>query len=436
MQTTLNRLTTIIIAVSNIFYTKIFHKKLSPEIEKFIIKLSHVGLGTILTTLIAFPVTIFAGRFLGPEEYGKYALIQSVASFLQIPMVWGFDVAMVKYASEDEVYQRQSTIVSTVYFVILLFVTIAVITYLTFSTSFSNLFSISVANFYLAIIFAFCLMLYNLSSNTLRALHKMSSLAVIQPVFACTLLFFFVILMLIDGTFKAMVFPYYAAYIMSFIVALMFTYRHIRPILDWQWVKTLSQYNVYILVGAICSMLVVNVDKLLINKYADTASVGLYQAYVMASMTVMDYFLRIFINVFFPTISKYKDKREICNKLNKIMPYAACVGFILVLFSEYVILMLYGKSYPFNLTLAILFALASVLSSTTSIYSWLLTAEGNHGARANAFANISYMLTAITIFVVFIPLYGISAAIISHIACNLVLLVLYLNLQRKVFIPA
>ena len=86
-----------IIEIIGYFYERLFHEKVSHEVEKFIKDLSYLGIGTLIATVFSFSFNILAGRWLGPSEYGSFTLVQSVAMFLYIPMMLGFHAALVKY---------------------------------------------------------------------------------------------------------------------------------------------------------------------------------------------------------------------------------------------------------------------------------------------------------------------------------------------------
>ncbi len=96
-----------------------------PAISDFLRKLSYVGMGSAAASLLSFPFRIYIGRVLGPDAYGQFAVIASVAMFLCLPMRVGFDTAMVKYGAEQEAAAAQSRILSTAFFCVLVCNTLA-----------------------------------------------------------------------------------------------------------------------------------------------------------------------------------------------------------------------------------------------------------------------------------------------------------------------
>src|SRR5437660_481355 len=101
------------------FYRHIFREEMSEAVKLFFKNISYITLGTIISALLSFIFNILAGRILGPVEYGKFALVSSIALFLYIPMLPGLNTALVKYVSEKNDFHKQSKIISTAYMVLL-----------------------------------------------------------------------------------------------------------------------------------------------------------------------------------------------------------------------------------------------------------------------------------------------------------------------------
>ena len=99
----------------NFVYSKVLHERMSDEATHFLKNLSYVGFGTLIGMVFLFTFNVLVGRLLGPLEYGKFSLVQSISMFLYIPMLMGYHNAMVKYNAEVENYDRQRNVISTTY---------------------------------------------------------------------------------------------------------------------------------------------------------------------------------------------------------------------------------------------------------------------------------------------------------------------------------
>jgi O-antigen/teichoic acid export membrane protein len=421
-----------VIKIIDFSHKKLFDEAIGEEAMVFIRKVSHVGLGTAFSTLLTFPVTILAGRILGSDEYGRFALVQSVGMVFATFMTLGLDTAMVKYSSEVGEYDGQASIISTTYILISLLICLALGFSFAFHPQLTNAFSIAQEEFLLAILFAFLFALLNLSLNTLRALDRMRTFSLIQPLFAGMLFIGFITFLLLDVlSYELALYPYFLAYGITSATVIVLIGRYLSHDYHKEWAGTLLKYSAFTAIGALSFMAQANVDRLLINKYLSVSSVGVYFAYLMASTTVAEYLFRIFNTVFFPMASKQRDKQKVFKKLNRVMPFVFGGGFLFVFFSEYVILLLYGDDYPINPLWMALFAISSICSSIGSVYSWLLNSAGIQGVKINALASIILVALIIGLYLCLIPTLGIIGAVISMIIAKSIATAVNLALSSK-----
>jgi len=140
--------------VVSFIYGKVFHEKMSEGVIHFFKNLSYVGFGTFIGTTFIFTFNVLVGRLLGPLEYGKFSLVQSISMFLYIPMIMGYNNAMVKYNAEEQNFHRQRVLISTTYILVLIFTIVSVIIYLLIPQKILEYFSVSNEIFDLCILFS------------------------------------------------------------------------------------------------------------------------------------------------------------------------------------------------------------------------------------------------------------------------------------------
>lgn len=398
------------------FYERIFHQKMSNEVQKFFKSLSYMGAGTIIAALFSFTFNILAARFLGPEGYGEFTLIQSVAMFLYIPMLLGFNTALIKYSSEDDDFVRQSRIISTCYILVVIFIIISIFFYYIFSSKISDIFSISVGFFNLSVIFAVLYVFYTLTTNTLRGLHEFKKYVRFQLIsniiLLSTLLLFFYVNFLST---KSMFYSFYISYGLTggFILILLSKYLNFN--FDRSWANKLTNYSSYAFLGGLSSIFYSNIDKIFINKYMTIRDVGIYKAYNYAFLTLLVLLIGIFITVLFPVASRSGNNQVIFKRFNRLVPYIIILGLPITIGSGYIILYLYGGQYPFDLKLALLFGISGICVCIDTVYGWLMNAVGNKGIKITAFAAVILALSNIFLNMYLIPLIGIEGAIIATI---------------------
>ena len=308
---------------------------------------------------------VLGGRFHGPDEYGKFVLIQSVAIFLNLPMLWGFSEGMLKYTSEKQDLDRQSNIIVITYIFVFMLTSLSVVIYLILVSPLSRLFNMSPDLFYFSIAFAGLYVFYIITTSALRGLNKMRLFSVFQVLNASILVISFFIF-IINGhvSFMAMVYPMLIGYGIVAIIVFILIIRAIRKSFKWKLerslVKILVKYALFFFVGGLSYVFYTNIDKIMITKYRSVFEVGIYHAYYVASINVAMLFAHMFNLVFFPTVSKYDNKGPIFKKINRSLPYLIGLGLPLLLICEYIVLKIYGSQYQVDFIRMLLFAITSI----------------------------------------------------------------------------
>ena len=404
-------------ALINIVYRKIFHEEISSEVEKFIKNLSYVGIGTIIASIFSFSYNILAGRWLGPSEYGTFTLIQSVAMFLYIPMLLGFSTAMVKYNAEKIDFLRQRSIISTTYILVLLFTVVSLLVYFIFSKEIMAIFSISNKVFLFAVLFAVLFVFYTLTTGTLRSLHMIRAYSRLMPVYSAILFFAFLVFVFAfkELSFKSPLYSILLAYGVTGGIILAFLRKYLKPEFSREWAHKLHRYSIYSLMGGISSVLYSNIDKIFINKYISVSYVGIYWAYNYSFTTIILLCTTIFVTVFFPVASMCSDKMMLFKRIKKITILVIICGWPIAVSTGYVILKFYGGSYPFDLSLTLLFATAGLCIAIDKLYGQLLSSGGVNGIKVTSFAAIVLALVNVLLNILLIPQFGLNGAVTATI---------------------
>lgn len=394
-------------------YKKIFDERPSEELETFIKNLTYVFTGTVIATVLSLMYNTISGRILGPTEYGNFVVIQSIATFMQIPMLFGLSTALIKYNAEKIEILRQNEIISTTYFLVFIFSSISISIFMLISSDLAYILSVEREIIYFAIVFSLLFVFYTLTSNTLTSLHQIKLYSNIQPIYSAFLLGSFLSFIIIANivSFKSAV---YSVYIANFIIGVLILtkiYKFLRLDISVSWLKTLLKYGIFTVFGDMSFVIYTNIDKILINKYMLANDVGLYNAYNYSSINLVNLLAGIFITVYFPTISKYEDKKPIFNKIRTIVPCLLIIGIPLVLVIEYVILNIYGEEYTVETSLILLFAVTSIMSIIYRLYVWTFNSMGVKGTKITLVSNGAIAVISIVLDMSLIPLYGLGGAI-------------------------
>ncbi|MGB4550492.1 MAG: oligosaccharide flippase family protein [Methanosarcina flavescens] len=414
-------------------YGKVFHEKMSEGVTHFFKNLSYVGFGTFIGTAFLFTFNVLVGRLLGPLEYGKFSLVQSISMFLYVPMLMGYHNAMVKYNAEEEKYDRQKNVISTTYILVLIFTTISVIIYLFIPQKILEYFSVSNEIFDLCILFSVLYAVYMLLTATVNGLHKMKAFAMITPIYSTILLFTFLSIAYIKPlSYKLAIFSMLFSYLITSCLILIYIRKYLTYEFDRKWAHTLTNFAIYSIIGSMTFVLYPNINQILINMYMSTENLGLYNAYSFASVNIASLIFNIFNGVFFPVASKCKDKTVILKRINRIAPYLIIFGTIFIIIVEFIILNIYGSKYTIKIPLLFSFAILSILIVYYGTYNWTFSSEGLDGVKLVNKTSILIAIINVILAMFFIPYLGLIGATIST-SIALVIGVYFLLSKGKYF---
>jgi O-antigen/teichoic acid export membrane protein len=406
----------IFIKLFTLFYEKILHEKMSDEMAGFLKNFLYVGLGSCIAMIFSFSFNILAGRILGPSGYGELALLQSVAMFLVVPMLFGYSYAMTKYNSEKNDLDRQQNIISTTYILIFIFTIVSIFMYFLFSFQLSRAFSVSVDFFYLSVIFTVSYLFYTLTSQTLLSLHEIKKYAVILPISSIIVLSVFLSFIFIDSiSFESAIYSMILAYAIAGGIMLVFLRKYLRFKFNKSWGYLLTKYSNYALIGGIAAMFYSNIDKIFINMFMAVDDVGIYRAYQYSFTMGLMVGLSIFRAIFFPYASKSSKKNDILKKINRFIPFVMILGLPFTIGFGWIVLQLYGGNYPFDFMLALLFGIVTLCYVLDQIYGTLMDSVGIKAKRIVALAAIVMAIANISLNYSLIPLLGIEGAIVASI---------------------
>ena len=175
------------------------------------------------------------------------------------------------------------------------------------------------------------------------------------------------------------------------------------------------RYRVYSLMGGISFILYSNIDKIFLNKYATVSDVGIYWAYNYSFTTIILLCTTIFVTVFFPVASMCSDKMMLFKRIKKITILVIIFGWPIAAITGYVILKFYGKGYPFDLSLTLLFATAGLCIAIDKLYGQLLSSGGINGIKVTSFAAIVLALVNVILNILLIPQFGLNGAVTATI---------------------
>lgn len=383
----------IINTVFNRIHHLIIGGDVGEETQRFAKNISVSFIGGMGAFFIFFIVSVIVARFLGPEEYGKYAVFFSFAQLMSLLFVLELDVSALYFlASKD---QNKKEITTSI--MIMFMINVCVFSFFAVSLyQFFNFTHLSLVAFVGALVMAFTFALKRMIDALLRADDRFGVQSALRSVEAL------VVLVSIFVVYYGLSYSSYYGYALSIIVGgvifsmcgVWFVRGHIwRPQLHSAKINEIFHYNMYGMVNAFVNGIVKNADKILVATFLGVGVAGVYAVYFTASVIVGARITQIFMNVFFPTARTNTQKtQKMYTKINRVfvrlsIPFVICASCGVGL-----IVWVYGSQYQFVWMWVICGGVYITVHFFASLYGMLLSSISGYGYKMY---NVSFLYAAI-----------------------------------------
>jgi O-antigen/teichoic acid export membrane protein len=400
----------IILKSSNYIYKRLFKQNLSENEEKFILNVSWVSLGVIIAKIMMYVIHALAGRFLGPEIYGEANLIVSIAMFLSIPLtIFAGNHGLIKYFQESDCEIEKKKFFSTNTIALFFSGTLFYLLFFFFRETLSFSLGISVDLLLWAIIFSFFSILMSFSETALRMLFLFKEMSIVELFSTALATMVFFLLLMQNNSIGLLIIPLITMRLLYFLGGIKYLINYFWLKFDMKiFIKTFN-YNKYIILTNISGVLITNIDKIMLNYFFGTSSVGIYQAYFFSSTVIIGVLITIFVHVFFPTIIKIKDKINVLKKLDVLLLMSVFIIFVVMLPVSFItIKYVYGyQILLFPLLISVLFSAVLPAQIIQGQYLMSLNIEG---AKQFFIGSLIQSIINVILNIIFIPLWMVSGA--------------------------
>ncbi len=388
----------------NYFYQLIFHQPMGENAQRFLKNSFWSMGGGLLAFAFLFLANILAGRWLGPEEYGKYNLILALANILTILLVLDSDVGITYFVSRaKESKTRKKEITNSLGLAFLIYVTViffglAIYKLIDYFYSFSHppLFWV----WLLATIIAG----KRISEAIIRGLKKFRYQALAKISEGTIVLFLLVVNIII---WKKVVYQsYLIALIVGGLILLVIYFLKIKKyfqlnLLRWSHLKEIFLYSRWGIINSLTTIGFKGFDKLVIAGLLGTYQLGIYSAYYTISILLSARLIQILINVYFPSVNEIENKKELVNKVNHFilkLSLPILLGYILI---ARFLLLLFGQAYPLHWFWLFILAFYFLFHLSANLYGWILASHSKEGYRYQNWGSIlSLFVFAFVIFII------------------------------------
>lgn len=197
--------------------------------------------------------------------------------------------------------------------------------------------------------------------------------------------------------------------------------------------RAILGYTGWATMGSITGFLISNTDRLFLNSMVSLYWVGVYSAYANASTVIIGRFFQLFLNVYFPSITKEKDKEGVLRAVRQMYKIAVIPVFLVSVFSIWGIVWLFGDKFPIRPDLIILFSINNCLMILYQLYMWLVNAQGTRGMKTTIQILILNSIVNLALNYLFIQMWGAVGVVLCTVVVNIIF-VLYYRKQLIVYL--
>jgi len=420
-------------------HLKFFGHPMSETMKNFLVNLSFVSIGMLLSSFLIFLVHLMAARFLGAMIYGRFQIIYTIAQFMLIPMLFGLNTATARYLAVESDKNKLSDIKTNSIWLFMGAISITLLLLFLLKRVIMSKFGIDAVLFKQAVFFTIVSGVYFFMRSILQGLKLMKILALAEFLYGLGIIIVFGSFILLG---EKKIIAIYSAFLIGYglfiLLALVRSVKMFEIVtfknLHWSISKKILAYAKYAILGSVSGVLLGNIDKIIIKQFGNFEDVGIYSVYLIASTVIFAQLVNIFVTVFFVQASASFNKRVIVDKLNKIIKFIFFVSALLSCMVIYGVLFIVGKKYVVNFGYLILFAVNSGLLVIFQIKMWFLNSEGVRGVRKTVQGTLFAGVLNLVLNLWLIPRYGIYGAISSTIFANLILYIYFTNQINKLFV--
>ncbi len=356
-------------------HARVFGNEMGMEMREFLSNLSWSFFGGVIAAATMFAVNILAGRWLGPEEYGKYNLIFLMAQVFFIPMILGMDIAVARAISiADTNKERIERIITGSVFVVLCSIAVTVPLLFFGSDHVSDFFSATSGTVLVAMFFAVAITLKALFDGAVRGLHLFRFQAMTRMFEGTVAMAIFLVVFFLLRDHLSLIF---SVAISALLVSLIYAIKIRASFSKFSSasVRELLRYAKFVVVGSVITLILGYGDRYVVNRYLGIEELGIYSAYYTATILVVGQFIAIFSNVFFPMIAKIGEKQEIMKKLDHLVLIGIIPAVAGILMVGFLILKLFGSAYVVDPLTLLLFGVVAALQFFVSFYAGMVNAH-------------------------------------------------------------
>lgn len=358
--------------------------------------------------------TILAGRFLGPTEYGKFNFVAALSQIIFALTMLGMDRASLRFVAQAKEAASQSKMLSSSLQFFVAVATLFSLLYFLVHPFLADALQVPSTLMLMALAYGVCFGGRQLFDSFIRGLHEFKFQAIARLVESLIILLAFAVLFVY---FTPHHYGHYALALMAgyFFFTLLCTWR-LKPHFvrfDREAFKPQFSFAKIYFVGALLAILFGSLDKIVIGKYMSFQDLGIYGAYMAASLNFTSQLNTIFGNVFSPMLSKdLSNTPLVLKKIDRTFALFFIPLLLTVMGVTAAILWLLGREYPLTLSYVFSFSLLALLTMIFSVYAMVVAVYSKETLKMTTWVGNTLNLLFVGLFLMAVYWVGLSIQLV------------------------
>jgi O-antigen/teichoic acid export membrane protein len=391
-----------------------------------------LSLGQILYRLFKLLLIVFAARILGPEGWGSFQYVLSIASMFFIFSDWGIGNLLVRdYQQKEDFEERIRT--GTLIREVLAFLSLVIA--LIFSLIFEN---VDFRKTF--IILSFLLFFSNIRdyiNSFFQAVQKMEKQFIVVFTESFLTLIFGIIFLLISKNIVYLSLAYFLGIFFSFISAFILAKDfliYLKPKINYEFVKYYIINGLPLAFFGILGFVFFNTDQIILGKLKGVDIVG-YYSIATRIILILVTFPSLFLASLFPQLAlSIIDKERLKNIFKKSIPFILLISFLLfvfvLIFADFLPLV-FGQKYISSVQPLKLLSLILLFLPLTNLFDNFLFSIKKQWQ--DFFITLFCAILNVALNFLLIPQYSIFGAIYATLISQFVNLILTSLLSYRYF---
>lgn len=354
---------------------------------------------------------IFAGRWLGPEEYGRANLVLAASAYLQIAPMLGFPTAMGKFLSPETNEARRARFVSTALAAFAAWTLLCLPVMAVAHHALERVLNLPPSLFIPSLVLATANAVYVVVASPLLGLHRYAHRGLVEAVYGLAApLALLAAGMVIGPDHRALISALSAGFILGSLYALWCQRRYLILAFEPEILMAVWRYAAVASLNLLAVACVLAPARFILHTCRGAEDVGLFSAYFTATIQVALALLYMLQSAIIPMASDERGQIETWALVRRWAAPALAGAWLFFLAGLAAALAVFGRRYPMRLDWMLAFSTSAMLVLAHGTLSALYSARDFSGLRISVIGGLLAGAGNAALAAWLIPQYGVSGA--------------------------